>query len=263
MTPCPEIDGWFEPLDRWRYYARQFQAVLRIADRLNANQPGKKEDWAVLDPQEDPMFATGTTKTLLAKGLAGARNRLCGIVNDFPELGAVRPELFVEDSNWRIYYHSVGSGHLFGALAIQLVLAVASVDGFAICSACPNAYLPERWPNPNQNHYCSKQCRKKGQALASRKYRLHRASPIPDALTRDVLAELHERESESIGSQIEQLREECGWTNEHLAEILGISLRSVERHVSGDSMPYPRHILAYERKFSKHLNRMVVISKMS
>ena len=42
MAPCPEIDGWSEPLDRWRYYARQFQAVLRIADRLNANQLGEK-----------------------------------------------------------------------------------------------------------------------------------------------------------------------------------------------------------------------------
>ena len=33
MVPAPRIGGWSEPLDRWRYYAKQFQAVLRVADR--------------------------------------------------------------------------------------------------------------------------------------------------------------------------------------------------------------------------------------
>jgi hypothetical protein len=99
MTHCPEIDGWSEPLDRWRYYAKQFQAVLRTADRLNRNELGTKEDWAVLDPQQDPTFRTATEKTFCVAGLAGARHRLANIVNDFLDLGAVRPELFPDGPN--------------------------------------------------------------------------------------------------------------------------------------------------------------------
>jgi hypothetical protein len=83
----------------------------------------------------------------------------------------VRPELYADGPNWRVYYHSVASGPLFGDLAMQLVLAVASIDGFATCSVCGNPYLPERAPNPNQNSNCSRNCRRRGSALASQRYR--------------------------------------------------------------------------------------------
>lgn len=179
-APCPEIRGWSEPLDRWRYYAKQFQAVLRIADRLNRNQLGTREDWAVIDPQQDPSFPARTTKTMFARGMAGARNRLASIVNDFLDLGAVKPQLFPDGSNWRIYYHSVANDTVFGALAIQLLHAVASVDGFAICSACGDPYDPERTPRPDQNNYCSRKCQKKGWARASRKYRRGAPAVAPD-----------------------------------------------------------------------------------
>ena len=124
-----------------------------------------------LDPEQDPTFSHATDKTYLSAGLPGARNRLCGIVNDFLEFGAVMPELDADGPNWRVYYHSTGSERLFVALAIQLLLAVSSVDGFATCSACGNPYLPERTPKATQNNYCSAPCRKKGGALASRRYR--------------------------------------------------------------------------------------------
>lgn len=285
MAPCPEINGWSEPLDRWRYYAKQFQAVLRIADRLNRNELGSREDWVVLDPQQDPNFRTATSKTFMAAGVAGARNRLASIVNDFLDLGAVRPELCVDGPNWRVYYHSVAGNTLFGAIAIQLVLAVASVDGFATCSACGNPYLPERTPKVNQNNYCSKGCRQKGQARASQKYRQRQSDragkdvPLPEPLVREVLGTLYgikpekvtlDRTArdqpptlETIGLQLNRLREECRWTEEQLAERISISLRSVQRHLAGESIPYSRHIHAYERVFSKRLERQVVIDRMS
>jgi ribosome-binding protein aMBF1 (putative translation factor) len=68
---------------------------------------------------------------------------------------------------------------------------------------------------------------------------------------------------ETVAAQLVRLRQEVGWTEEELAEKIGITTRSVQRHLSGDSVPYKRHIAAYERQFSKHLKRQVVIKKMS
>src|ERR1051325_11079925 len=48
---CDLIPGppgwWAEPLDSWRSYAHQFQAVLRIAEGLSRERIGTKEDWAL------------------------------------------------------------------------------------------------------------------------------------------------------------------------------------------------------------------------
>jgi DNA-binding XRE family transcriptional regulator len=68
---------------------------------------------------------------------------------------------------------------------------------------------------------------------------------------------------ESIAGQINRLRRECNWTEEQLAEKVGVTTRTVQRHLAEDSMPYARHIATYERVFSKQLEREVVIRKMS
>ena len=70
-------------------------------------------------------------------------------------------------------------------------------------------------------------------------------------------------EAATLAAQIDRLRVECRWTVEKLAEKIGVSPRSVQRHLSGGAAPYSRHIAAYEHEFSKQLRRKVVISKMS
>lgn len=69
--------------------------------------------------------------------------------------------------------------------------------------------------------------------------------------------------TETIGEQINRLREECRLTVEELAERIGIEPRSVQRHEAGTSTPYARHLRTYEKEFSKLLNRQIVISKLS
>jgi DNA-binding XRE family transcriptional regulator len=69
--------------------------------------------------------------------------------------------------------------------------------------------------------------------------------------------------TESIGTQINRLRTECGLTVEELAEAVEIDARSVYRHLSDQTKPYARYISAYQRVFSKLLKRQIVISKMS
>ena len=88
LAPGP-VGWWAEPLDRWRLYAGQFQAILRLADELNRERLGRKEDWALLDPTQDPIFEKATHRTGSRVGAAGARNRLAGIVNDFIEVGVI------------------------------------------------------------------------------------------------------------------------------------------------------------------------------
>lgn len=61
----------------------------------------------------------------------------------------------------------------------------------------------------------------------------------------------------SIGEQIRQLREECLFTNEQLAEALGVDRRSVVRHISGDNLPSKQHISKYQKLFSTRLRKEV------
>ncbi len=68
---------------------------------------------------------------------------------------------------------------------------------------------------------------------------------------------------ESIADQINRLRNECHLTTEELAEQIGVDARTARRHLGNKSNPYPRHITAYERVFSKLLNRQVVIRQLS
>jgi hypothetical protein len=75
-------------------------------------------------------------------------------------------------------------------------------------------------------------------------------------------AQPESQKAETISVQIDRLRQECRLTLEELAEKTGITTRSVQRHVAGDSDPYDRNVRAYERVFSNLLNRHVVIKKM-
>ena len=68
---------------------------------------------------------------------------------------------------------------------------------------------------------------------------------------------------DTIATQIESLRLECDLTQQQLSDAVGLELRTVQRHLSGESLPYLRTISTYEKHFSKRLKRQVVISKLS
>src|ERR1022692_4046879 len=65
----------------------------------------------------------------------------------------------------------------------------------------------------------------------------------------------------SIGEQLEQLRQECNWSIEKLAEAVKIDPTNVSRHLSNKSVPYPRNLAKYIHVLSKELKRHIVISK--
>jgi DNA-binding XRE family transcriptional regulator len=65
-----------------------------------------------------------------------------------------------------------------------------------------------------------------------------------------------------LPTHIESLRIEADVTQNRLAELVGLDLRTVQRHCTGDTTPNPRYIKRYERAFSKLLNRQVVVGQM-
>ena len=66
-------------------------------------------------------------------------------------------------------------------------------------------------------------------------------------------------EPESLQAQLNRLREECRLTAEQLAEKVRLDPSSVSRHIAGKVKPQLQHLGAYEKLFSKLLNRKVVI----
>jgi hypothetical protein len=85
---------------------------------------------------------------------------------------------------------------------------------------------------------------------------------LPKA-TQPTIPSLSLQKPETIGSQINRLRDECRLSVEELAEQVKLETRSVQRHIADVHIPHNRHLRAYERTFSKLLNRQVVISKTS
>jgi ribosome-binding protein aMBF1 (putative translation factor) len=67
---------------------------------------------------------------------------------------------------------------------------------------------------------------------------------------------------ETIAAQLQRLRLECDLTEEALAEQVNMDIRSVQRHLAGESVPRALSVRKYERAFSKLLNRQVVIRQV-
>jgi ribosome-binding protein aMBF1 (putative translation factor) len=65
----------------------------------------------------------------------------------------------------------------------------------------------------------------------------------------------------SIGDQLEQLRQDCNWSIEELAEAVKLDPTNVSRHLSGTSIPRPKNLRRYNSVFSKQLKKQVHIRR--
>ena len=160
-------EGW-EPVERWRYFARQARAILNIAARPNPTNLGLSEEWKILYQEYSEEFERLPTK-MGAQNIEHTRRLLSFAVNDWFQLGAVRPQFVWKE---RVARLEVGGPTLFGHLAVQLALAVSRTEAMVFCSHCGIPYLPSRQPNRNQRHFCDR-CRdeKHPRRLASLDYR--------------------------------------------------------------------------------------------
>jgi hypothetical protein len=159
ITWCRPV-GWrqgipWDPLEAWRRYARQMRALLNIGARVHESQPGRLADWEVLYPRSQELPGRPWWGRQVAADRAGVAYQL----KEWLRMGQVELE-----PAWDEPHHlslRIGVAGLFGALVVQLALAIAKTDGLALCSACGMTYLPGRRPNPKRRRYCSR-CRARG-----------------------------------------------------------------------------------------------------
>ena len=153
----------WEPLDAWRTWARRAHAFLAVAAALQDGELGAESDWRLTrdSNRKTPHTVTAAWRELTY--YAGYWLKAAD-VRPWPQFqdGIVR---FAIGSDW-------GHSPLFGAIAVQLVLAICGAQGFAVCDACRNVYAPRRAPRAGEQHYCQ-MCRdrKVPQRQAAARYR--------------------------------------------------------------------------------------------
>ena len=149
----------WEPLGLWRKVVAQFRACLAITAAIQMEKKGSADAWRALGHDAPPSQLSKRTTML--------RSTINGVLY----LGGVHPGLEYVDGSFRTMFQTAG-GNLFGALALQLLLAVSRTDGLAHCSACGNPFVfTGRRPNPNRRCYCPSCGLPAAQRDASRAYR--------------------------------------------------------------------------------------------
>jgi hypothetical protein len=134
-----------------------------VAAELQQKKPGAKPDWRMATDTEMETPRTPEEGWEL----------LAYYADYWLKAADARPWVQVQDGAVRV---SLGSdwGHspLFGAIAVQLILAISGAQGFVICDACRNIYAPRRTPRAGELHYCpSCRARKVPERLAAARYR--------------------------------------------------------------------------------------------
>jgi hypothetical protein len=156
-----------EPLDVWRAFSRRAGLVVNVAAHLNQGKLFDPQQWLQtvweldapgesLPPKQVLMGIYGTTSK--------QRSRLAMLVNEWLWLADVRPALLwnKEVNALQLNFGSPYSGTLFGALGIELMLAVSGQGDFATCSGCGQPYLrAKRRPKAGQENYCT-DCNERG-----------------------------------------------------------------------------------------------------
>jgi hypothetical protein len=169
--PQQQIHCW-EPLEAWRTFSRQALALTKVADRLLQSKVGRPEDWQAV------YARSGLKAPWWHPDVNAERVLIPELVNEWLKLGDVRPTV-----DWNAHQEKptvkLGGSGLFGALAVQLALAVGQSAGFAVCEHCRKEYPPTaRRPKAGQRHFCP-ECRNAGipsrYSLADHRERLRRS----------------------------------------------------------------------------------------
>jgi hypothetical protein len=166
-----------EPVDRWLHYVANARAILEIASAMRQGSLAERRDWDELYKSwrnEDGTFggAEQILHDLSGQGLPVPRDliaplqwlHLREVVNDWVNVSNVRPEV---SRSWTGKGSApgielVGVG-IFGALAVQLLAAIAGAHGTYFCCGCGDPYQASRRPRTDQRHYCRKEeCKRAG-----------------------------------------------------------------------------------------------------
>ena len=180
-------DGlWWEPLADWKRWSRQAASVLRIVDSLRAGELPRGDEWAVIYSQSNRRAPWWK------RSVVGERARIAEVIDEWLELGDVRPALRWEHWQSKPAAVRMAQPGLFAAVAYQLALSLTMRDVMAICSNCGYGYFPSRKPSPGSRRFCD-DCREQSApqsaALADHRERKRTAKSLFDeGLTADEVA---------------------------------------------------------------------------
>jgi len=160
-TSFPNENEGFEPLDRWRFFARHAHALLNVIVSLSQDELAQTDDWAVLHKYTSNPERTG-------RDLVQQRLDSVAVVNTWLRVASVAPQIRYDfdqislrdrHKSLRDWYKiqletdMFRGSRLFAYLACQLMTAAVG-QAVSLCSGCGKIYPPTRKPNRNQNNYC-------------------------------------------------------------------------------------------------------------
>ncbi len=153
---------WKEPLVQWRFLSRRAYAILRIAERLNKEERGDKEDWKLLsspghgEPSSEffglpdylvaewepsmPGRGRSSYKVTGPISIEHSRELIAHEVSGWMRrFGVAIQVAWIPTKTWRleILYH----GRFLAAIALQLALAISNSDSLFVCQN-PRCEMP-------------------------------------------------------------------------------------------------------------------------
>jgi hypothetical protein len=135
-----------------------------VSAALAQDRRGKVEDWGLI--YEAVSVDEGRRKAH-TQPVAQQRMAVTMLVNWWLDIGGVVPWLSWDQQGRTLL---LLADSLFGALGVQLLLAVGAADRVEMCSECGTPYLPKRRPQSGRDHYCGECGRNAAMRRASRKY---------------------------------------------------------------------------------------------
>jgi hypothetical protein len=144
-----------EPFEAWERASRSAAELLGIANQLEMLKLQSSDTRPRVDPRppvEGVLFGAPAPAKL-----ADQLHLDLG-VNAWLHDGGVRPRFtslpIPEEGGSRV---TMEGNALYGALAVQLLLAVTKLDGIWICDNCGDFYVPTKHPREGEHHFCAKE----------------------------------------------------------------------------------------------------------
>ncbi len=173
-TPLGAPAGWcppagaeegrnWEPVDRWLYYVRQANVLVRLAVALHQGELGQDSDWSIVSETTAPPRESLVTR----------RAHLAAAIQGWLSLAGVQPGLTWWTHPPKLLLWSRAG--TFGALGVQLLMAVSQSHGLAVCTSCSRPYLrgEQHSPQAGRGNYCPR-CGERGAARVRQQRRRDR-----------------------------------------------------------------------------------------
>jgi hypothetical protein len=179
-----------EPLESWRRLSASAEALLRLQFSFDVmTREDRRKYWMaarwLCDCLRERCGESRFRPLRPDADLSAERNRtLITMVSSlWLKCGGVTPALIRNrDKYWlTLDFDLEGFPNLFGHLAVQLALSLASQKGWVVCSSCNHPFDPEHnRVRPGRRTFC-RECRKAGRsvAAASRDYRARKRRSQP------------------------------------------------------------------------------------